>query len=113
MKSKKELKEKYRQLKPIMGVFQIKNSLNGKVLIEGSTDINARWNRHQTELKFGSHRNKSLQADWTKFKAGYFLFSILSELEYKDDENINYNQEVKLLQEMVLEELNIPKDKLY
>lgn len=109
MKTKKELKQDYKQLKPVMGVFQVKNEQNGKVLIEGSTDVQAKWNRYQTELKFGSHRNKELQKDWKAANPESFTFTILSELEYKTEEIVNYREEVKVLNQMVLEELNLPK----
>lgn len=114
MKTKKELKKEYLQLQPIMGVFQIKNLENNLVFIDASTDVIAKWNRHQTELRFGSHRNKKLQKDWNKFKYENFNFEIISELKIKEGEvNINYNEEVKLLKEMVLEEMNLLEEMKY
>ena len=113
MKTKKELKQDYKQHQPKMGVFQIKNTVNNKVLIEGSTNISSKWNRHQTELKFGSHRNKELQKDWNEMNATSFSFEVLSELAYKEDEAVNYAEEIKVLRAMVLEELNLPKIQLY
>lgn len=100
-------------MKPTMGVFQIKNEVNGKVLIEGSTDMAARWNRYQTELKFGSHKNKDLQKDWKEYGAEKFTFKVLSELEHKKDENADYNKEVKILEEMIVEDLKINEDVRY
>ena len=90
-----------------MGVFQIKNEQNGRILIKGSTDIHAKWNRHQAELRFGSHRNKELQKDWKNTSSENFSFSILTVLEYKTEEKVNYREEVKVLKEMILEELNL------
>lgn len=113
MKSKKELKQAYKNHHPTMGVFQIKNKLNGKCLIEGSIDINARWNRHQTELRFGSHRNKALQKDWNQATKEAFSMTILSELEFKNDQQLNYQEEVKTLTTMILEELNLPAEQQY
>jgi len=113
MKNKKELKQAYKQHKPVMGVFQIKNTVNNKILIDGSTNIASKWNRHQTELKFGSHRNKELQKDWNEMEAASFSFEILSELAYKENEAVNYVEEIKVLKAMVLEELNLPKTQLY
>jgi len=107
MKTKKELKKAYKQHKPVMGVFQVKNVVNGKVLIEGNMDIHARWNRHRTELRFGSHRNTQLQKDWNEVPEENFTFSILSELEYKEGESVDYKKEVKTLEEMVIEEFGI------
>jgi len=113
MKTKKELKEAYKQKKPMTGVFQILNKVNGMVLIEGSTDITSKWNRHRTELRFGSHRNKQLQKDWKEHGEENFIFSVLSELEIKEDENLDLNNEVKLLQEMLEEEMNIQEEMRY
>lgn len=113
MKTKKELKQAYKQHKPVIGVFQVKNEINGKVLIEGSTDIQARWNRHLAELRFGSHRNAQLQKDWNEASEENFTFSVLSELEYKEGENVDFAQEVKTLEEMLVEELDLDADKRY
>ena len=113
MKNRKELQEAYKHMKPTMGVFQIKNKMNGKLLIEGSTDIFSKWNRHRTELRFGSHRNLPLQRDWKNLGEENFLFSILSELEIKEEETLDPKTEVKLLTEMVQEELNIKEEMKY
>lgn len=107
MKTKKELKEEYKQLEFPMGVFQIKNKINNKVLIDNSIDMESKWRRHKMELKFGSHRNKNLQQDWKEYGEENFVFEVLSELKKSDDESVNYNKELKHLQEMVIEELNI------
>ena len=104
-KSKKELKNEYKRMKFPMGVFQIKNTQNEMVLIDVSTDMESKWNRHKTELKFGSHRNKLLQMDWNKYGANNFHFEVLSELEDSDNENIDYKEELNVLKNMILEDL--------
>ena len=113
MKTKKEIKAAYKQKKPFAGVLQIKNSKNGMVLIEESTNMQSKWNRHRTELRFGSHRNQKLQKDWNDMGEENFIFSILSELEIKDDDNFNLTNELKLLREMVEEESSIPHEMKY
>jgi len=113
MKTKKEIKEAYKQAKPQMGVFQIRNTVNGKVFIDNATDISARQNRHRTELKFGNHRNKQLQDDWKTYGADSFVFEVLAELDYKDEGALNYASELKELQQMVDEELNIDDSMKY
>ena len=92
-KSRKELKIEYKDHKPIMGIYQVKNKISGSVLIEGSLDVHAKWNRHCSELKFGSHRNKELQSDWNRDKPEAFEFSILSKLDYDDTTDVNYRSE--------------------
>ena len=107
MKTKKELKDEYKQMKFPMGVFQVKNIGNNKVLIDHSLDMESKWNRHKMELKFGNHRNRELQKDWNEYGEGNFVFEVLSELKKSEKENRNYNAELKTLQDMVIEELNI------
>jgi len=74
---------------------------------------NSKWNRHRTELRFGSHRNQKLQKDWNELGEEHFIFSVLSELEIKEDDSFNLGSEVKLLREMVEEELDITKEMKY
>ncbi|MBN2614892.1 MAG: GIY-YIG nuclease family protein [Bacteroidales bacterium] len=112
MKTKKELKNKYKQMKFPMGVFQIRNLSNDKVLIDNSTDMVSKWNRHQMELKFGSHKNQDLQKDWNNTGTDNFVFEVLSELK-PDEKIISYPKELKSLQERVIEEINIEKELRY
>ncbi|WP_018126903.1 GIY-YIG nuclease family protein [Balneola vulgaris] len=111
MRTRKELKEAYKQVKFPMGVFQIRNIKNNKVLIDHSIDMDSKWNRHKMELKFGNHRNRSFQKDWNEYGEESFVFNVLSELKSRDEENINYNKELETLQDIVIEELNI--DSIY
>jgi len=69
--------------------------------------VSSKWNRHRTELRFGTHRNKALQTDWNEVKEENFQYSVLSALDIKEDDNFDINSEVKLLLEMVEEELNL------
>ena len=76
-----ELKNEYKQTKRPMGVYQIRNQVNGKVFIGRSLDLPGILNRHKFELTMGSHRNKALQGEWREFGAEKFLFEILDELK--------------------------------
>jgi hypothetical protein len=105
MKTNKELAEAYKLIKPLMGVFQIKNEQNGKLFLGSSTDLRAIWNRNKAELNFGSHRNKALQNDWIAFGESLFSFTILSEIQQKEAEKLDYAKEVKTLETMFIEEL--------
>ena len=105
MKTNKELKSEYKQMKFPMGVFQIKNIQNGKIFIDSSSNMNSKWNRHKMELRYGNHRNSELQSDWKNLGEDNFVFEILSDLEQKDDGGINYSKELSLLEEMLIDEL--------
>jgi hypothetical protein len=113
MSSKKELQEAYKQKKFKMGVFQIRNTENQKVFIEGSVNLDAIWNRHRLQLSFGNHPNAALQADWKTFGEHSFLFEIIEELTENDQANTDYNKEVKLLSQMCIDELKPYGEKGY
>ena len=113
MKTRKELQDEYKQLKPPMGVFQIRNTSNGKVLIDSSVDMKSRWNRHRMELKFGKHQNLALQNDWNEQGEENFVFEVLSEIEPKDGDKVDYPKELSTLQSMIAEDLNLDDDQVY
>ena len=105
MKNRKELVSAYREQKPEMGVFEIVHVASGRRWIDSSTNIQARWNRHQSELRFGSHRNQDLQEAWKTFGAEGFRFAVLEVLEYAEEGTRapDYAKELKLLEAMVME----------
>lgn len=96
-----------------MGVFQIKNTVNDKIFIESSTDLISIWNRHRFQLNLGSHPNAELQKDWNAFGEDKFSYEILSEIKHLESEIIQYQKEVKILEGMVIEELQPFDDKGY
>ncbi len=114
MNSKKELKDAYKRKKFKMGIFRITNKQNGKILIGNSTDLEAIWNRYQMELKFGSHRNKQLQADWDAFGPENFQFEILAEVKQDDKKTTaQLKKELAELEQLYLEELTPFEEKGY
>ena len=113
MKTHKELKEEYKQRKHKMGVFQIKNKVNGKVFIGSSTDLQAIWHRQKLQLGIGMHPNKKLQEDWKEHGAENFIYEIIEEIKISEDNTVDYKKEIKTLEEMNIEELQPFNDKGY
>ena len=113
MKSKKELKQEYSLKQFRIGVFQIRNIVNGKIFVGSSVNLEAIWNRHKSELKLGGHRNELLQKEWKEFGEDNFKYEILSEIEQKPGENIDYAKEARKLEEMFIEELKPFGDRGY
>lgn len=105
MKSKKEIKDKYKEMKFKIGVFQLRNIDNHKIYVESSTDLVAIWNRHRFQLKNGLHPNIYLQKEWSEFGEKKFIFEILSEIKQDDAKTTDYRKEVKQLETMFIEEL--------
>ena len=105
MRSKKEIKESYKEMKFQIGVYQIRNISNNKIFVGCSTNLNAIWNRQKFQLNFGSHPNTALQKEWNETGHDNFVFEILSEIKQEEDKQINYQKEVKLLEAMFIDEL--------
>jgi group I intron endonuclease len=105
MKTNKELREEYKQKKFRMGVFQIRNTVNGKLFVGSSPNLEAIWNRHKSELKSGGHRNEKLQQEWRTFGEESFAFEVLSELAPQENEPANYQKELRQLEALFIDEL--------
>lgn len=66
----------------LIGIYQIKNLINGKIYIGQSIDIEKRWSTHRTELKYNNHHNIHLQSAWNKYGEDNFEFSVLEECNF-------------------------------
>ena len=110
---KKELKKKYKQTLRPMGVYQIKNLVNGKIFIGSSSNIPGKINSQKFQLSLGSHMNQELQNDYKLFGGDNFAFEILDYLEPKEDINYDYTDDLKALKEMWIEKLLTSSPKGY
>ena len=105
MKSKQDLKREYRERKKPAGVFLIKNTVNGRVLLGSSLNLEGPLNRHRFLLTIGQHRNADLQRDWNEHGPDNFVFEILETVEIKDDPNFSLNDELTILEQIWVEKL--------
>jgi group I intron endonuclease len=112
-KSRKELNDEYTKRPKPAGVFQIKNTANGKILLGSSLNLEGPLNSHRFMLKIGSHRNKALQQDWNEYGEQNFVFEILETVTVKDDPNFNLKDELTLLEMIWLEKLQPVGEKGY
>lgn len=64
-----------------IGIYQIKNTVNGKVYIGQSRAIERRWAHHKYALKAGTHENAHLQKSVNKYGFSAFEFSVLENCE--------------------------------
>lgn len=105
MRSRKEIKESYKEMKFQIGVYQIRNISNNKIIIGSSTNLAAIWNRQKFQLNYGSHPNSILQKEWNEYGQENFVFEILSEIKQDDEKPMNYQKEIKSLEAMFVQEL--------
>lgn len=61
----------------MLGIYQIKNTVNGKSYIGSSVDIKRRKKEHKGRLRNNSHENQHLQGAWNKYGEDAFEFSIV------------------------------------
>jgi group I intron endonuclease len=105
MKSRKDIHREYKERVKPAGIFQVKNTVSGKVLLGSSLNLEGPLNGHKFMLKIGGHNNKALQKDWDEFGPDKFVFEILEVVKVKDDPNFNLSDELTLLEQLWLETL--------
>lgn len=105
MKARDELKREYKERKKPAGVFQIKNTRNGKVFLGSSLNLEGPLNRHRFELQMGSHRARELQKDWNEHGPEAFVFEILEEVRIRDIPHFDLSEELLLLEQIWIESL--------
>lgn len=71
----------------MIGIYKIKNQVNGKIYIGQSINIEQRWYNHRNELNGDRHCNGHLQAAWNKYGEENFIFEIIEECILKDIDN--------------------------
>jgi hypothetical protein len=104
--SKKEKLAQYKERTIIGGVYAIKNTANGKLLLLSSNDLQGVRNRFEFSLKTGSSINIKLQNDWAEFGKSAFRFEVLEELEKKEVQTSKeFSEDVKTLEELWREKL--------
>jgi hypothetical protein len=113
MTDKRDLKKQYKQTVPPMGIYKIENLINGKILIGASKNLPGKNNSYKFQLKQGSHMNRKLQEDYTRYGEGSFAFSVVDYLEPKDGADHDYTNDLKALEEMWLEKLQPYDDRGY
>jgi len=103
---KKEIFREYIEMKKIIGVYKISNTLcpDGKYYIGYSCDIHKRWRTHRSTLKSNKHCNIRMQRAYEKYGSECFDYEILQECETEE--------EAKNVELSYLEDLTI-RDKLY
>ena len=104
---------KYKDTPRLMGIYQIKNKVNGKILIGASVNLPAILNRYNAELKMDSCRNAVLQKEWNQFGPEMFEFNEHEILKPVDDPTYNPSEDLRVLEELWIEKLSPFNEKGY
>jgi hypothetical protein len=102
---KKELKREYLQNHTPMGIYQIRNTANAKILIGSALNFRGAFNGSKAQLDAGNYSNKSLQSEWNEFGSDNFTFEILDELAATEGSGHDYRADLASLEELWLERL--------
>ncbi len=113
MVDKNKLKKQYQQKVPPMGVYQIRNLINGKIFIGSSQNLPGKINSHRFQLKMGSHMNRLLQMEYNRFGLENFSFTVLDYLEPKENPEYDYAADLRILEEMWKERIQPYGEKGY
>lgn len=82
----------------MMGIYEIRNSLNGKVYVGSSNDIEGRWRTHKWALKNNRHHSKHLQRAYVKYGLDIFNFEVV--------ETVNDESELLIREQFYLDKRN-------
>jgi len=82
-------------------VYQIVNSINGKVYVGETTRGELRWRKHLSCLRGNYHRNPHLQADFNEFGEDAFEWSIIQELP--KDKEVLEREETNTIERLLAE----------
>jgi hypothetical protein len=113
MIDKKELKNAYKRTVQPMGVYQIKNKVNGKIFIGCTKNTKGKFNSIQFQLANSSFIIKSLQDDYNQYGRENFSFDVLDYLESKEDPAYDYTNDLTVLEELWMEKLQPFDEKGY
>ena len=101
---RRQLARAARDAFPPMGVYAVKDAVAGTVRVHASGNVHGSINREQFELRLGRHRDKALQAEWSRDPAR-FSFEVLEMVKERKDPDFDYAEELRVLQALHREEL--------
>lgn len=102
---KKELINEYKQQKTAGGVYQLRNTQNGKIFIGATPNLKSVQDFSVT-LDRCAFRSAKLKEDIAKYGRDAFEYAVLEKLEEEDDVLFDMSDEVKALEKKWLKKLN-------
>ena len=113
MMDRKELRRQYKETPRPAGVFVVRNTVDGKVLVGSSVNLPGVLNRLRFQLEDGSSPFPELQADWDRLGERAFDFVVLDTLEPSDDLAADPADDLAELLNMWIDKLALPAEKVY
>ncbi|MCD9021848.1 GIY-YIG nuclease family protein [Cohnella silvisoli] len=107
MNRKEERAKLIQQFKEIpieAGVYQIRNTVNGKVFIDSTLNLRSLNGRSGT-LQAGTHSSRALQKEWNEYGSQAFVMEVLEVLKPSDNPFVVQKDELKKLEKSWIEKL--------
>lgn len=111
--NRKELVRQYKNTPKPMGIFQVRNTVQGKSFIGTSTNLPAMLNRQRFQLELGSHPDRELQQDWNELGLEAFVFQVLDRLEPPKEPGHDPTDDLRTLKALWVEKLINAGEQLY
>ncbi|TNJ63444.1 GIY-YIG nuclease family protein [Paenibacillus hemerocallicola] len=113
MNRRKELVEQFKEIKTEAGVYKFENNVNKKVFVASTNNFKS-LNGKKMTLDMGTHMNRELQEDWTKYGGGAFTVEILEVMDNKKDSvYFDMKKELKKLEDKWIDKLQPFGDRGY
>ena len=111
--NRKNIRLEYKQSLRPMGVFQIRNTINEKVFIGSTLNLDGIFNKNKFQLDAGIHPCRTLQTDWKELGAENFAFEILEEVFPRENPKYDYAADLEVLEDLWLEKFEPYGEKGY
>jgi hypothetical protein len=86
------------------GVYLIRNTRNGKVLVEIASDIEAAENRFSFSQKTGSCINMKINKDWSVYGPDTFTFETAETIDKNENQTpMEFREDLNVLKKLWLE----------
>ena len=110
---RKALIRGYKESRRPMGVFRVRNTVNGMSFVGTSTDLPGMLNRLRWQLGMGMHANRELQKDWNELGPDGFAFEVVDTLAAPERPDYDPSEDLRAFEELWLDRLSPFDDRGY
>jgi hypothetical protein len=94
-----EVRRAYKERAKQAGVFRVRNTTNGRILLGSGLDLHAPLNRVAFELAQGVCWNADLKQDLARYGRDCFVIEVLETVEQGDDPDFDPKRELEILEQ--------------
>lgn len=100
----------YKARRSVGGVYQIRNTETGRVMLTRATDLRGSENRFRFAQMTDTCVDYALQADWKQYGKDVFVFETLESLEQTETQTAaEFAEDIETLYELWCERVTAPR----